>query len=51
MQNTIWGGGWPPREKMKNEDLGERNEKGERKKGENYISIAILHLCTRPGKN
>ena len=37
MQNTmVRGGGWPAGEKMK---LGvrEKNEKGERKKEENYI--------------
>ena len=31
------GGGWSAGETNKNEELGEKNEKGERKKDKNYI--------------
>ena len=38
MQNTmVRGGGWSAGEKNQNQKLGEKNEKGERKKEENYI--------------
>ena len=39
MQNTMVGGGgeWPLRKKIRNEELWEKNEKGEGKREDNYI--------------